>query len=76
MSGKCNCVNTITVTRKPLAFYTHCGYHTTNLIAYSLNNNIHIIKALRVVHDYGLLYEQTIKYRNVYTILLITKLRQ
>ena len=51
MSGKCNGVKTIIVTRQPLAFYTHCGAHLTNLIAYSLDNNINIRKALRVVRD-------------------------
>ena len=65
MSGKCNGVNTIIVTRQPLALYTHCGAHPTKLIAYSLDNNINIRKAFRVVHDLGLLYEQTIKFRNV-----------
>ena len=34
-----------------VAFYTHCGAHPTNLIAYSLDNNINIRTALRVVHD-------------------------
>ena len=51
MSGKCNGVKTILVTRQPLDFYTHCGTHSTNLIAYSLDNNINIRKDLRVVHD-------------------------
>ena len=51
MSGKCNGVKTIIVIRKPLAFYTHCGAHPTNLIEYSLDNNINIRKSLRVVHD-------------------------
>ena len=49
MSGKCNGVKTIIVIRHPLAFCTHYGAHPTNLIA--LDNNIHIRKALRVVHD-------------------------
>ena len=61
MSGKCNGVNNIQspmiVTRKPLAFYTHCVVHRTKLIAYSLDNNINIRNALRVIHDLGLLYE-------------------
>ena len=65
MSDKCNSVKTIIVTRQPLYFYTHCAAHWTNLIAYSLDNNINIRKALIVVHDLGLLYEQTIKFRNV-----------
>ena len=51
MSGKYNGVKTIIVTRQSLAFYTQCGAHTTNLIAYSLDNNINIRKALKVVHD-------------------------
>ena len=41
------------------------GYRT-NVISYSIDNNINIRKALRVVHDLGLLYEKTIKFRNVY----------
>ena len=49
MSGKCNGVMTILVNRQPLAFYTHCGANPTNLIV--LDNNIHIRKALRVVHE-------------------------
>ena len=57
-SCKCNCVNTIIMTRHSLALYTHCGAHRTNVIAQSLYNNINIRKALRV----GLLYEQTIKF--------------
>ena len=64
MTGKCNGVKTVIVIRHPLAFCTHYGAHPTNLIA--LDNNINIRKALRVVHDQGLLYEQTIKFRNVY----------
>ena len=66
MSGKCNGVKTIIMNRQPLAFYTHCGAHRTNLIAQSLDNNISIRKALGVVNDLGLLYERTIKFRNVY----------
>ena len=54
------------MTRLPLAFYTHCGYHPTNLIEYALDNNINIRKALRVVHDEGLLYEKTIKFWNLF----------
>ena len=46
MSGICNGVKTIIVTRHQLAFYTHCGYHPKNLIEYSLDNNINIRKAL------------------------------
>ena len=49
MYGKCNGVKTVIVIRHPLAFCTHCGAHPTNLIV--LDNNIHIRKALRVVHD-------------------------
>ena len=51
MSGKCNGVKPILVTRTPLTFYTHYGANPTNLISYSLDNNINIRKALRVVHD-------------------------
>ena len=51
MSGKCNDVYTIIVTSQPLDFHTHCGAHPTHLIAYSLDNNINIRKAMRVVHD-------------------------
>ena len=51
MYGNCNGVKTIIVTRKPLAFNTHCGVHPTNLIEYSLDNNINIRQSLRVVHD-------------------------
>ena len=51
MYGKCNGANTIIVTRKPLTLYTHCGAHPTNLIEYSLDNNINIRTSLRVVHD-------------------------
>ena len=51
MFGTCNSVKTIIVTRQTLDLYTHCGAHPTNLIAYSLDNNINIRKALRVVHD-------------------------
>ena len=40
ISGKFNGVNTIIVTRQPLAFYTHCGAHRTNLIIQSLDNNV------------------------------------
>ena len=56
MSGKCNGVKTIIVTRQPLSFYTQCGAHRTNVIEYSLSNNINIRKSVRVVHDLGLLY--------------------
>ena len=66
MFGKYNSVNTIIVTRQPLYLYIHCIAHRTNVIAYSLDNNVNIRKALRVVHDLGLLHEQTIKFRNVY----------
>ena len=59
-------VKTIIVTRKPLAFYTHCGANPTNLIEYSLDNNINIRKSLRVVHDKGLVYGQTMKFWIVY----------
>ena len=48
MSGKCNGVKTIIMTRQSFAFYTHCGAYPTNLITYSLENNINIRKALRV----------------------------
>ena len=51
MSGQYNSVKTIIMNRLPLDFYTHCGAHRTNLIAYSLDNNINIRKVLRVVHD-------------------------
>ena len=51
MSGKCNDVYAIIVTSQPLDLYTHCGAHPINLIAYSLDNNINIRKAMRVVHD-------------------------
>ena len=51
MSGKCNGVNTIILTRQQLAFYTYCGAHRKNLIAQPLYNNINIRKTLRVVHD-------------------------
>ena len=44
------------MTRQPLAFHTHYIDHLTTLIAQPLDNNINIRKALRVVHDYGLLY--------------------
>ena len=54
------------MTKHPLALYTHCGAHRTSLISYSLDNNINIRKALRVVNDLGLLYEQTIKFRNLH----------
>ena len=53
MSSKCNGVKTIIVTRQPLDLHTHCVAHRTNIIAYSLDNNINIRKALRVVHDLG-----------------------
>ena len=66
MSGKCNSVKIIIVSRYTLAFYTHYGAQWINLIEYSLDNNINIRKALSVVHDFELLYEQTIKFRNVY----------
>ena len=36
---------------RDISFYTYCGAHRTNLISYSLEYNIHIRKALRVVHD-------------------------
>ena len=49
MYGKCNDVKTIIVTRQQFYFYTQA--HPTNLIAYSLDDNINIRKALRVVHD-------------------------
>ena len=49
MSGKCNDVKTIIVTRQIFDFYTHCGAHPTNIIA--LYKNINIRKALRVVRD-------------------------
>ena len=52
--------------RQPLNFDTQCGAHRINVIAYSLDNNINIRKALRVVYDLGLLYEQTITLRIVY----------
>ena len=32
MSGKCNGVKIIIMTRQPLAFYTNCGAHRTNII--------------------------------------------
>ena len=64
MSDKCNSIKSII--RYPLALYNHCGAHRTNLIAQSLDNNINIRKSLRVVQDLGLLYERTIKFRNVY----------
>ena len=51
MADKCNGVNTMIVTRKPLAYYTHCGAHRTHLIVYSLDNNINIRKSLRVVNN-------------------------
>ena len=60
ISDNCNGVKTIILTRQSLVFYTHCGAHRTNLIAYSLDTNINIRKALRVVHDLGLLYEHQI----------------
>ena len=65
MSCKCNGVKTILVTRHPLSFYTNYGSYRTNLISYSLDNNLYIRKALRVVHDLGVLYEH-ITFRNVY----------
>ena len=66
MSGQYNGVNTIIMNRQPLTCYTQCGANRINLIAKSLDNNINIRKALRVVHDLGLLYEQTIKFPIVY----------
>ena len=66
MSGQYNSVNTIIMNRQPLTFYTQFGAHRTNLIALSLDNNINIRKALRMINDLGLLYEQTIKFRIIY----------
>ena len=71
MSGKCNGVNIIE-TRQPLAFYTHCGDHRTNLIAYSLDNNINIRKTLNVFTIWY--YYMNKLYNSVmYIILIITK---
>ena len=72
MSGQYNSVNTIIMNRQPLHFYTQCGAHRINLIAYSLDNNINIRKALRVVHDLGLLYDKRSN-SGLYIILIITK---
>ena len=50
----------------PLAYYTHCGAHITNLITQNISNNEFIIRSLQLVNNIGNLFQSTIKFRNIF----------
>ena len=53
----------------PLAFYTHYGAHRINLIAQSISSDKSIIRDMQLVNNIGNLFNNTIKYRNVFNII-------
>ena len=65
MAGIVNGVQRKILNYCPLAYYTHCGAHRTNLIAQKISNNEFIIRSLQIVNNIGNLFQSTIKFRNI-----------
>jgi hypothetical protein len=69
MSGAYRGAQSLILDKQPLAYYTHCSAHRVNLVCQSVTSCEGIRTALAVVHEIGLLFQGTIKFRNTYSLL-------
>ena len=58
-------VKTLIQKQQLLAYYTHCGAHRGNLIAQAVGISVAIKDELTLIHDIGLLFSGTIKFRHL-----------